>query len=95
MSLSSFCMFWKKFSSILCLNVFGLLAYFKSDGRLFHVCMAAMIIIFFCRKTGFAPSPYTDCSSICYHHDHRFNYLQIQVSSFLFLLHSTFIYLLS
>ena len=28
---SSSCIFWKKFSLILCLNVFGLLAVFKSD----------------------------------------------------------------
>ena len=36
MSSSSFCIFWKKFSLILCLNVFGFSADFKSDGRLFH-----------------------------------------------------------
>ena len=30
----SFCIFWKKFSLILCMNEFGLLANFKSDGRL-------------------------------------------------------------
>ena len=32
MSSSSFCIFWKKFPLILCLNVFGLLADFKLDG---------------------------------------------------------------
>ena len=37
MSSSSFCIFWKKSSLILCLNVFGLLDDFKSDGRLFHI----------------------------------------------------------
>ena len=37
MSSSSFCICWKKLSLILCLNVFGFLADFKSDGRLFHI----------------------------------------------------------
>ena len=37
MSSSSCCIFWKKFSFILCLNVFRLLADSKSDGRLFYV----------------------------------------------------------
>ena len=34
---SSSCIFWKIISLILCLNVFGLLADFKSDGGLFYI----------------------------------------------------------
>ena len=46
MSSSSFCIFWKKFSLFLCLNVFGLLADFKQMEDYFIFLARGMISIF-------------------------------------------------
>ena len=44
MSSPSSRIFWKGLYLILCLNVFGLLADFKSDGRLFHIFQSQVVI---------------------------------------------------
>ena len=56
MSSSSFCIFWKKFYLILCLNVFGFSADFKSDGRLFHMHFCPAVVH---TKTRNEPKPPT------------------------------------